>query len=95
MLLAQAICLADGVPVPWLDASKYRLRKDDFGVFVVGVDFLVVVTLICFIYILDGRQREFIDQFNNRTIMMTDYTIRIKNLPNDFEYGDRDEILRA
>lgn len=92
VVLAQAVCLADGVPIPWLNA---RLRKDDFGVFVVGVDFLVVVTLICFIYILDGRQQEFIDQFNNRTIMMTDYTIRIKNLPNDFEYGDRDEILRA
>ena len=92
VFLAQAVCLADGVPVPWLNA---RLRKDDFGVFVVGVDFLVVVTLICFIYILDGRQQEFIDQFNNRTIMMTDYTIRIRNLPNDFEYGDRDEILRA
>jgi hypothetical protein len=59
------------------------MKKDDFGIFVVIVDFLVVVTLICFIYILDARQNEYINQYNNDTIMMSDYTIRIKNLPKD------------
>ena len=26
---------------------------------------------------------------------MSDYTVRVKNLPNDFEYDGREEILQA
>ena len=51
--------------------------------------------MICFIYILDARQNEYIAQFNDDTIMMSDYTIRVKNLPKDKKYEDREEILRA
>lgn len=78
-----------------MPGTDYIMEKDDFGIFVVFVDFLVIITLICFIYILDARQNEYIAQFNDDTIMMSDYTIRVKNLPSDQKYQDKEELLRA
>ena len=51
--------------------------------------------IIVFIYTLDNRQNEFIAAYNKKTMTMSDYTIRVKNLPNDAEYGGKEEILKA
>jgi hypothetical protein len=48
-----------------------------------------------YIYILDSRQKEYIEQYKQDTIMMDDYSIKVKNMPNDDEYGDDEDVLRA
>ena len=59
------------------------------------IDILAMIMIIAFIFILDSRQNEFIKQYNKQTIEMSDYTIRVKGLPADSEYGDKPDILRA
>ena len=71
------------------------IQKNYFGLFVVFIDFVSVLMIIVFIYTLDNRQNEFIAAYNKKTITMSDYTIRVKNLPNDAEYGGKEEVLKA
>ena len=92
VFLAQATCDPGDLNVPLLNIP---IPKDVFGICLVLVDFLVVVLIICFINVLDLRQKQFIEQYKNQTMEMSDYTIRVKNLPNDIEYDGREEILQA
>ena len=92
VFLAQATCDPGDLNVPLLNIP---IPKDVFGICLVLVDFLVIVLIICFIYVLDLRQREYIKQYKDQTMEMSDYTVRVKNLPNDFEYDGREEILQA
>ena len=92
VFLAQATCDPGNLNVPLLNIP---IPKDVFGICLVLVDFLVIVLIICFIYVLDLRQRQYIKQYKNQTMEMSDYTVRVKNLPNDFEYDGREEILQA
>ena len=71
------------------------IQKDSFGIFVVIIDLLVIITILLFIYILDARQNEYIKVFKDKTIQMDDFAIRVKNLPKDSEYGDKEDILKA
>jgi len=63
--------------------------------FVAGFDILSVLSVILFTWILIETQEDFVDRFNNQTIQMTDFTIRVKNLPHHKYYGDNDEALKA
>ena len=92
VFLAQATCDPGDLNVPLLNIP---IPKDVFGIYLVLVDFLGVFLIICFIYVLDLRQREYIKQYKAQTMEMSDYTIRVKNLPNDLEYDGREEILQA
>lgn len=53
------------------------------------------MTIVCFIYVLDVKQHEYIEEYNKQTIKMSDFTIRVKNLPSDAEFGGKKEILKA
>ena len=92
VLLARATCKAEALTMPLLGIS---IQKNSFGLFVVFVDFVSVIMIIVFIYTLDHRQNEFIAAYNKKTMTMSDFTIRVKNLPNDAEYGGKEEILKA
>jgi len=43
--------------------TSYRIPKEDFGLFIVVVDFIVIISLMAFIYILEQRQLEYVEQF--------------------------------
>lgn len=58
VFLAQATCDPGDLNVPLLNIP---IPKDVFGICLVLVDFLVVVLIICFIYVLDLRQKQFIE----------------------------------
>jgi hypothetical protein len=72
-----------------------RMSKDNFGIFIVVVDLLVIMVIVCFIYLLDVSQNKYIEEFNRQTIKMSDFTIRVKNLPSEAEFGGKEEILKA
>lgn len=92
VFLAQAVCISDQITIPY---TSYTLAKSSFGLFVVVIDFAVILTIIIFIYIVEARQQDFIKAFKSNTIQMNDFTIRVKNLPRDEIYGGKEEILRA
>ena len=75
--------------------SDYSMDRGKFGILVVFIDMLVIIAVIIYIYVLQERQKEFIDQFNQQVIEMSDFAIRVKNLPTNLKYDDNENILRA
>lgn len=92
VILAQAYCISDLVTIPYIGTD---ITKESFGIFVVFIDFAVVFILMAFIFVIDARQKEFIKLFKQKTIEMNDFTVRVKNLPSDGEYGAKEHILKA
>ena len=92
VITVRALCVSDTIAVPYID---YPIEKDAFGLFIVIIDFCVIMSIMGFIHILEQRQLEYIEQFKRQTIQMSDFALRVKNLPRDSEYGDREHILKA
>jgi len=54
-----------------------------------------VIFAICFINMLERRYKQYALIFDKRNVEMRDFTLRISNLPNDYEYGGKDLMLQA
>lgn len=87
-----ADCILDDIINPF---SGEIMHKETFGVFIVCLDIVVVLIVICFIIYLEKRQKEYIDQFKDQTIEMTDFAIKVENLPPDFMFKGNYEILKV
>lgn len=60
VITVQALCVSASIEIPFTD---YKIAKDDFGLFIVIVDFVVIISIMAFIQILEQRQLEYIEQF--------------------------------
>lgn len=79
--------------MPFTDIQLEKKRY--LGLLVVGVDGIVILSFFIFIIILRNRQDEYIHQYKMQTIEMSDFTIRVENLPCDIAYGDNEHVLKA
>ena len=64
-VIARAMCLSEEVKIPMINAI---IDKDSFGIFVVIIDFLVILTILIYICILEQRQDEYIKAFKDKSI---------------------------
>ena len=56
---------------------------------------MIVITLvIIFIYILEQQQLQYADYFSKGTIEISDFTLRLGNLPDKEYYGGSQGIMR-
>ena len=62
---------------------------------VVWLDIISIIVIIFFAKILKWQQGEYAKYFNNQTIKISDFTVRIKNLPFDNEFDGEENILKA
>ena len=62
---------------------------------IVLVDMIVVVCFLIFIWIMEDSQEAYANQFKDESIEMNDFSIRVKGMPHDNQYGCEDSILRA
>ena len=62
---------------------------------IVFFDIATVIAIILFTTILTQTQEEYVEMFDESTIEMTDFTLRIKNLPHHAFYNNNDELLRS
>ena len=69
------------------------VEKSDFAYFLIFIDFFIVIASICFINMLGRRYREYAHIFDKRNVEMRDFTLRFRNLPNDWEYGGKEMML--
>lgn len=67
--------------------------KSKLGMLVVVLDLLSVISILIFIKVIKLRQMEFISQYKQQTITMPDFAIKVKHLPNDMEFNDREPVL--
>lgn len=58
------------------------IQKDSLGIIVVFFDMITVVAIILFTKILTANQNNFVDIFDQATLEMSDFTIRVGNLPH-------------
>ena len=91
-LMALASCEIDDIFNPY---TGNVIRKNEFGFVVVIFDLLVCIAMFAFVYCLSKRQKQYVEQFKDQTIEMTDFSMSISNLPLDDRYGDNEEVLRA
>lgn len=70
------------------------ITKDGFAGVVVFIDFLIVLSMVVFAVVLEKSQKEYVKTFKNQTIEMTDFTIMVRRLPFDKEYGGNPEHLK-
>jgi hypothetical protein len=72
-----------------------QINREDFGLIVVLIDIAVIISFICFIWFLERGQEKFIEQFEEETIEMMDFTVRVKGMPLDDMYKNDEAGLRA
>ena len=85
-------CISANITIPY---ANYEIPKSEFGVYVVLIDVVVIFCFYFFLEVLWTRSNEYIDEFNLQAVKMSDFTIRVKNLPPDMTYGDNESFLRA
>lgn len=69
------------------------IKKGNFIYLVLAIDFIVLLTSIWFFGWLELKYKGYTKIFNKGTVELRDFTIRVGNLPNDFEYDGKDLLL--
>ena len=59
------------------------INKKDFGTIIILIDSLVIASLLIFTWALDIGQQNYVKMYLDHTIDMSDFTIRISNLPDE------------
>lgn len=91
-MMALATCISPKIENPF---TGNEWNKDNLGVFVVFFDIFSVIAMIIFAKLLIMTQKEYALDFDLATISMTDFTIRVQNLPHHLHYGNDDHYLRG
>lgn len=91
-LIALATCISPKIKLPGVEEE---FEKEQLGLMIVFFDIATVLAIIAFTKILIGTQEEYADMFDQATIEMTDFTIRVKNLPHHKYYNNNDDLFRA
>lgn len=91
-MLALASCISPKIENPF---TGNEWTKDKLGVLIVFFDIATVVAIILFTKALISTQEDYVHAFDLATIQMTDFTVRVQNLPHNLMYGNKDDILRA
>jgi hypothetical protein len=92
VFMIQVVCNSDVIPNPF---GKGEFQKKDLSAIIILIDFIVIFSLIIFAYILNSAQLAYVAKFQDDTLEMTDFTIRVKNLPHDAKYLGEDMSLKA
>ena len=72
-----------------------KTTKEGLGFLISFIDFLTIISLILFIKCLKKSQKYYLEKFKAQTIELDDFTIEMKNLPFDYEYGYDEDALKA
>mmetsp|Transcript_28134 Transcript_28134/g.42555 ORF Transcript_28134/g.42555 Transcript_28134/m.42555 type:complete len:110 (-) Transcript_28134:2476-2805(-) len=64
ILIGGANCITD-IEMPFSGAT---LKREDFGLLIVLIDFLVILSLVIFIFLLDRAQNKYITHYYRQTI---------------------------
>ena len=94
-IIAIAGCKQDTVRINLSDDFEKEVNKNDFGVFVVLWDFLVIIILVWFVNFLNKRQMEYSKKFEDETIEMTDFCMRFGNLPKNKFFKGNQKVLKT
>lgn len=72
-----------------------KVDKAYAGKIITFIDIIVSITLVVFIAFLKTSQKTWLAKYKDQTVELDDFTIEMTNLPNDIEYGDDEDTLKA
>lgn len=75
--------------------TQKPLQKAAMADVIVWIDMVVVVSFLIFIWIMEDSQEAYAHQFKEESIEMNDFSIRVKGMPLDHQYGNHENNLRA
>jgi hypothetical protein len=75
--------------------TQQPLQKAEMADVIVWIDMVVVVSFLIFIWIMEDSQEAYAHQFKEESIEMNDFSIRVKGMPLDHQYGNDENNLRA
>lgn len=93
VLFGVVFCVSDEMYTP--DGDPMGVVKGDFVYVVMLIDFVVILCTIWLINLLAYRYQQYATLYDKRAVEMRDFTVIIRNLPPDFEFGGKDLMLQA
>ena len=75
--------------------SGEKISKTDMALGIVLIDMFVVVLFCCFIWAMENSLSKYAVQFEEESIEMNDFALRMKGMPKDGQFDGKDDILRA
>ena len=91
-LVIVADCHLDELYNPF---SGEVITKESFGQTIVIIDLIVVLSFLVFTQWIEYSQKLYVKSYKDHAIEMSDFTIRVKNIPHHDQYGKDDELLRG
>ena len=85
-------CNTDAIINPLTDNP---MTKSEMGLIVCFIDMLVVVLILVLSSLLEHSQKAYTAKFKEQTLQMSDFSIRVKNLPRDIKFKGKNHILKA
>lgn len=65
IIIVLATCISETINIPY---TNYKFDREDFGFVVVGIDLIVVFSIVIFIQYVYYKQQDYIEEYNNQTI---------------------------
>lgn len=93
VLFGVVFCVADQMYDP--SGQPMDMYKGDFVYVILTLDFIVIFLTIWMINLLEWRYKQYAKLYDKRAVEMRDFTVIIRNLPPDFEFGGKDLMLQA
>lgn len=97
IIYVRAHCEVDEVIIPFNTKTQLRLKKHEFGIFVIFIDTICIILTTAFALWMYFRQNQYYQQFKKQTIQMDDYSIKLMKIKTeDFEkFGYNYHMLKA
>ena len=92
MLFGVVFCVSDIMYDPF-SGEPLKMSKGDFVYVVLAIDFIVIFLTIWLINLLEIRYKQYAKLYDKRAVEMRDFTVIIRNLPSDHEFGGKDLML--
>lgn len=86
--------MADKIYDPF-SGEEAPFTKAEFSLVLIIFDAVVVLTTIWFINFLSVRMRQYRDEYDRCLTQMSDFTIKLSNLPLDIEFGGKESLLHC
>lgn len=94
VLFGVVFCVSDIMYDPF-SGEPLKMSKGDFVYIVLAIDFIVIFLTIWLINLLEVRYKQYAKLYDKRAVEMRDFTVIIRNLPPDHEFGGKDLMLQA
>lgn len=72
-----------------------NFTKEELGLLILAIEAVVGLGFMFYFLRLEGSMEQYAEVFDQKSLEMIDFTLRVQNLPTDLKYGNNREVLQA